>query len=61
MSYLSANKKRKVWKLLEHTCVAQFSEAYSEPSQTTKIEHFMETLTSFKPLTNFAENSFLDV
>ena len=35
--------------------------AYSEPSQTTKIYHFVEKVNSFEPLTIFAEKSILHV
>ena len=41
--------------------VAKFSEAYSEPCQRTKTEHFVEIVNSFEPLTIFTENSILDV
>ena len=41
--------------------VAKFSEAYSESSQRTKTEHFVEIVNSFEPLTIFTENSILDV
>ena len=34
---------------------------YSEPSQTMKIEHFVEIVKSLKPLTIFTENAILDV
>ena len=47
---------------MEHTYfVAEFSEAYSEPSRTAKIEHFAEIVNSVGPLSSFAENAFLDV
>ena len=54
-------KKIKIWELLEHIyVVAELSEAYSEPSHTTKIEHFVVIVNSFEPLTIFTENSLLD-
>ena len=40
--------------------VAEFSGACSEHSQTTKVEHFVEIVNSFEPLTIFAEKSFLE-
>ena len=44
----------KTWKLQENTySVAELSEVYSEPSRTTKIDHFVEINKSFKPLTGF--------
>ena len=39
----------------------KFSEAYSEPSQTSKIEHFAKVIYGFEPLTFLAESSILDV
>ena len=55
-------KEIKIWRLLESTyVVSELSEAYSEPSQTTKIEHFVVIVNSSELLTIFAENSILDV
>ena len=34
---------------------------YLESNQTSKIEHFVEIINSFEPLTIFTENSILDV
>ena len=54
-------KQTKAWKLFENTySVAEFSEAYSEASQTTKIEHFVETINSLELLAIFAEHSILE-
>ena len=40
---MSTNTKRKVSELLKHKySVAKFSKKYSEPSRTTKSEHFVE-------------------
>ena len=38
--------------------VAEFLEAYSEATQTTKIDHFV--VNSFDQLTIFTENSIID-
>ena len=35
--------------------------AHSEPSQTSKIELFVEIVKAFQPLTIFAESSILDI
>ena len=35
------------------------SEAYSEPSETSKMECFEEKVNSFEPLTSFAKRSIL--
>ena len=37
------------------------SDASSELSQTSKIEHFPKTFNGWKPVTNFAKSSTLDV
>ena len=37
------------------------SEAYSEPSQTSKIELFEKVVNGFQPLTIFEKSSILDV
>ena len=47
-------KKRQVWKLLENTYhVAEFLEAYSEPSQKIKNQHFVEIINTFELLIIF--------
>ena len=38
-----------------------YSEVYSEPSLTTKIERFVKIIRGFKPLTIFAKSSILGV
>ena len=38
-----------------------FSEAHSEPSQTSKLKLFVKIVHSRKPLTNFAKRSIIDV
>ena len=37
------------------------TEAYLEPCQTSKMEHFTKTVNSLKPLTIFANSYILDV
>ena len=37
------------------------SQAYSELSQTSKMEHFAKTFNGWKPVTNFAKSSTLHV
>ena len=62
LSSLSDNKINQNLKLWENTySVAELSEAYWEPSRTTKIDNFVEINKSFKPLSVFAENFALDV
>ena len=38
-----------------------YSEAYSEPSQTSKMKLFCETVNNWKLSTNFAKSSILDL
>ena len=38
-----------------------FSEAYSEPSQTSKMELFVKIINGWKPLTFLTKSSILDV
>ena len=40
---------------------ALYSEAYSEPCQTCKMERFAKIFNGFYPLTNFAKRFILDV
>ena len=61
MSYLSANKKGKSESYWNIYIVVEFTKADAEPSRTTKIEHFVEIVKSFEPLTSFAENSILEM
>ena len=36
-------------------------EVYSEPCQTSKIEHFVKIVNDFQPLSIFAKRSILDI
>ena len=54
--------QRRGWsKPSESDFCPKFSEAYSEPRQTSKIEHFAKIVYGFEPLTFLSESSILDV
>ena len=36
-------------------------EVYSEPCQTSKIEHFVKIVNDFQPLSIFVKRSILDI
>ena len=50
-------KKGKSESYWEYIFCYRVQEAYSELSQTTMVENFVEIINSFQVLTSFAENS----
>ena len=64
--YLTLFKKNgmvELWSFLEFfRCIlCQYSEAYSEPSQTSKMEFFAKIVNGFQLLTISAKRSIVDV
>ena len=49
------------WFCLQYLKKISHTQSYSEPYQTSKMEHFAKIVNGWKPFTTFAKHSILDV